>query len=70
MCWIQWQSPANPLGTVSAATDKAARNVNPHSAMVIYLNFRPLEFVSPQPRAVENYSYLFNLNQTFTNLAV
>ena len=39
-----------------------------------YLNFHPLEVVSryrdPQLQVDENYSCLFNLGETFTNLHV
>ena len=39
--------------------------LNPYPANLNYLHFQPLEVVSryrdPQPRVVENYSYLFNL---------
>ena len=39
--------------------------VNPYPAKLIDLNFQPFEIVSryrdPQPKLVENYSYLFKL---------
>ena len=42
-------------------------------AVVIYLNFQPLEMVSrycdPQPQVIDNYLYLLNL-RAFTNLDV
>ena len=48
--------------------------INPYSAERIYLNFQPLEVVSryrdTQLQVVENYSYLFNLPQQYTNIDV
>ena len=40
-------------------------DINPYPANYIYLNFHPFEVMSrhsdPQPKVVENYSYLSNL---------
>ena len=40
-----------------------------YPAVLVYLNFQPLEVVSryrdPQPTVAENYSYLFNLRPNF-----
>ena len=46
-------------------------SLNPYTAKLNYLNFHRLEVVSrsrdPQLQAGENYTYLLNLDQTFTN---
>ena len=45
--------------------------IKPVPVKLIYLNFPPLEVVSryrdPQPQGVENYSYVFNETNFFTN---
>ena len=46
-------------------------NINPCPAELNNLYFHPLEVVSryhdPQPQVGKNYSYVFNLRQTFAN---
>ena len=54
-------------------TNKCTFVVNLYPVL-LYFIFQALEVVSryrdPQPQVVENYSYLFNLRPTFTNLNV
>ena len=48
--------------------------INPYPAMIIYLNFQPLEVVSRyrdlQPQVVENYANLINLTQKYLQILI
>ena len=53
----KWRSSLDGIGD-------QAREFNPYHAKLIYLYFQPLvvsRYRDPQPKVVENYTYLFNL---------